>query len=214
MAVGICQYFYLGMGYWLLSVLPPWWSWQCFGPPFLLCWNCPEIIHDQWCYDGHRCTGLALNSYHHLSAKFSVINTLKHRARMICYIHLLLKKKEDHLNRALRRSKYPEWALTRANIKQKKTSINQGKAKTQIRQMMVTVPVQVQIFMCGLLYTHVNWELSGCGITVVSRKGIDPSALASSVVNWMCGSMLLMCSRKPSIFAASMTTQVSCIYLF
>ena len=53
MAVGICQYFYLGMGYWLLSVLPPWWSWQCFGPPFLLCWNCPEIIHDQWCYDGH-----------------------------------------------------------------------------------------------------------------------------------------------------------------
>ena len=53
-----------------------------------------------------------------------------------------------------------------------------------------------------------------CGITIVSRKGIDPSALASSVVNWMCGSMLLMCSRKLFFFAEFMTTQVSSTYFF
>ena len=50
----------------------------------------------------------------------------------------------------------------------------------------------------GFLYTDVRRELSDCGITVVSRKGTDPSALASSVVNWMCGSILLMCSRNSS----------------
>ena len=51
------------------------------------------------------------------------------------------------------------------------------------RQVMVTVPMQVEICMLGFLYTDVKRELSGCGITIVSRKGIDPSAFASSVVN-------------------------------
>ena len=67
------------------------------------------------------------NIHHHLSAKFSVINTLKHRAKIVCSNNQLLKEEVDHLNRALRRCKYPEWALSRANIKQKKkTSTNQG----------------------------------------------------------------------------------------
>ena len=70
------------------------------------------------------------NSHHHLSVKFSVINTLQHRAKTVCSNHHLLKEEEDHLNRALKRCKYPEWALTRANIKQKKkTSTNQGTTK-------------------------------------------------------------------------------------
>ena len=40
------------------------------------------------------------NSHHHLSAKFSVLNTLKHRAKTVCSNQMLLKKEEDHLNRA------------------------------------------------------------------------------------------------------------------
>ena len=63
------------------------------------------------------------NSHHHLSAKFSVINTLKHRAKTVCSKNHLMKEEEDHLKRC----KYPEWALTRANIKQKrKANTNQG----------------------------------------------------------------------------------------
>ena len=54
-----------------------------------------------------------------MSAKFSVINTLKHRAMIVCSNHQLLKEEEDQLNKALRRCKYPAWALNRANIKQK-----------------------------------------------------------------------------------------------
>ena len=57
--------------------------------------------------------------YLHLSAKFSVINTLKHRAKTVCSNHQLLKEEEDHLNKALRWCSYPAWALNRATIKQK-----------------------------------------------------------------------------------------------
>ena len=83
------------------------------------------------------------------------------------------------------------------------------------RQGMVTVPLQIQISVCvGFLYTDVKRELSGCGITIVSKKGRDPSDLASSVVNWMCRSMLLKCSKNFSFLAESMPTKVSSTYLF
>ena len=62
-----------------------------------------------------------------MSAKFSVINTLKHRAKTVCSNQHLLKEEEDQLNKALKRCKYPDWALSRANINQKKkTNLNQG----------------------------------------------------------------------------------------
>ena len=63
------------------------------------------------------------DSHHHLLAKFSVINILKHRAKTVCYNNQLLKE-EDHLKQALRRCKYPVWALNRASIKQKKSQLN------------------------------------------------------------------------------------------
>ena len=44
---------------------------------------------------------LQWDSHHHLSAKYNVINTLRHRAKTVCSNHHLLKKEEDHLNRAL-----------------------------------------------------------------------------------------------------------------
>ena len=62
---------------------------------------------------------LQWDSHHHLLAKFSVIKTLKHRTKTVCSNHQLLKEEEDHLNKALRRCKYPAWALNRANMKQK-----------------------------------------------------------------------------------------------
>ena len=45
---------------------------------------------------------------HHLSAKFSVINTLKHRAKTVCSNNHLLKEEEDHFIKALKGCKYPE----------------------------------------------------------------------------------------------------------
>ena len=45
----------------------------------------------------------------------------------------------------------------------------------------------------GFLKSVVFNDPSGCGITIVSSSGIDPSGFASSAVNWMCGSTLFIC---------------------
>ena len=69
---------------------------------------------------------LHLDSYHHLSAKYSVINTLRHRAKTACSTKQLLTEEEDHLYNALRRCKYPLWAWNRVNTKKKQKRNNQG----------------------------------------------------------------------------------------
>ena len=81
-------------------------------------------------------------SYHHLSAKFSVINTLRHRVKTICSNSQLLKGEEDHLNKDLRRCKYPMWALKRVNITQNKKN-KQGTNKnnnTSTKKPYIIVP--------------------------------------------------------------------------
>ena len=65
----------------------------------------------------------------------------------------------------------------------------------------------------GFLYTDVSREPSGCCITIVSRKGMDPSVLASSVVKWMCGSTLLICSRKTLFLCSICDHKMSSTYL-
>ena len=58
----------------------------------------------------HNDLYLQWDSHHHLSAKFSVINTLEHRAKTVCSKNQLLKE-EDHLRQALKRCKHPVWAM-------------------------------------------------------------------------------------------------------
>ena len=47
----------------------------------------------------------------------------------------------------------------------------------------------------------------------VSRKGKAPSSLGSSMVNWMCGSWELICSRNWRLCSAHWMTNVSFMYL-
>ena len=54
---------------------------------------------------------LQWDSHHTLSAKFSVINTLSHRAKTVCSNPELLKQEKEHLRKALTQCKYPKWAL-------------------------------------------------------------------------------------------------------
>ena len=54
---------------------------------------------------------LQWDSHHHLSAKFSVIHTLFHRAQTVCSNPELLCKEKTHLRNALTQCKYPKWAL-------------------------------------------------------------------------------------------------------
>ena len=54
---------------------------------------------------------LQWDSHHHLSAKFSVIQTLSHRASTVCSNPGLLQKEKQHLRKALTKCNYPKWAL-------------------------------------------------------------------------------------------------------
>ena len=54
---------------------------------------------------------LQWDSHHNHSAKFSVINTLSHRAQTVCSNPELLKQEKEHLRKALTKCKYPKWAL-------------------------------------------------------------------------------------------------------
>ena len=54
---------------------------------------------------------LQWDSHHLLSAKFSVIHTLSHRASTVCSKPELLQQEKDHLRKALTKCKYPKWAL-------------------------------------------------------------------------------------------------------
>ena len=60
---------------------------------------------------------LQWDSHHHLSANYSVINTLTHRAQTVCNKPELLQKEMEHLRKALTHCKYPKWALDKVGEK-------------------------------------------------------------------------------------------------
>ena len=66
---------------------------------------------------------LQWDSHHNLSAKFSVINTLSHRANTVCSNPGLLKQEKEHLRKALTQCKYPKWALDKVEKRLYRSSI-------------------------------------------------------------------------------------------
>ena len=65
---------------------------------------------------------LQWDSHHHLSAKFSVINTFSHRAKMVFSKPELLQQEMDHLRMALTQCKYPKWALNKVGKRLNKST--------------------------------------------------------------------------------------------
>ena len=64
-------------------------------------------------------TDLYLQCESHLTiaVKYSVVNTLHHRAKAVCSKQQLLDEEEDHLQKVLTVNKYPIWALNRVKFK-------------------------------------------------------------------------------------------------
>ena len=74
---------------------------------------------------------LQCDSHHHLSAKYSVINTLTHRGKTICNKPGLLQEEMDHLKKALTHCRYPKWAIDRVERRlSKPTSEESNDANT------------------------------------------------------------------------------------
>ena len=72
---------------------------------------------------------LQWDGHHSIAAKYSVINTLHHRAKAVCSNNQLLKEEEDHLQEVLTRNKYPLWPLNRVKIKNKTTQAQQQRTQ-------------------------------------------------------------------------------------
>ena len=65
---------------------------------------------------------LQWDSHHPLSAKFSVIQTLSHRASTVCSNPELLQKEKEHLRKALTKGNYPKWALDKVEKRLNRSS--------------------------------------------------------------------------------------------
>ena len=65
---------------------------------------------------------LPWDSNHSIAAKYSVINTLSHRALTICSTPELADKELQHLENVLGQCKYPKWAIRKIfkKLQQKK----------------------------------------------------------------------------------------------
>ena len=72
------------------------------------------------------------DSNHAISAKYSVIGTLHHRANTISSSPELLQK-EQHLKKVLTRCKYPDWAINRVKIKMR-TPAQSSKQKKELHE--------------------------------------------------------------------------------
>ena len=96
----------------------------------------------------HTNQSIQWDSHHSISAKYSVISTLFHRAKEVCSRKQQLKEEQDHIQQAFTLCRYPRWAFNRDEKKTRvlKQSKNHGKelkdnnTKSNIRRTHITVP--------------------------------------------------------------------------
>ena len=78
---------------------------------------------------------LQWDSHHSMPSKYSVAGTLYHRATTICSNPTLLHEEEQHLFNALKKCKYPTWAIKGAKLKsQNHTETNKEEQQTKKAQ--------------------------------------------------------------------------------
>ena len=61
----------------------------------------------------HTESYLQWDSHHNLACKYSVINTLTHRAKAVCTNSKLPEEEMKHLHEVLQQCKYPKWAINK-----------------------------------------------------------------------------------------------------
>ena len=88
---------------------------------------------------------LQWDSHHNLACKYSVINTLTHRAKAVCSNSKLLEEELKYLHEVLHQSKYPQLAINKVLKKQEhKRTRNrrvQGRNTSQTqKKLYIVVP--------------------------------------------------------------------------
>ena len=73
---------------------------------------------------------LQWDSYHTIPSKYSVAGTLYYRAETVCFNPQLLLEEEHHLFQALKRCKYPTWAINRVKMRSQNPNKNTTRRNT------------------------------------------------------------------------------------
>ena len=79
----------------------------------------------------HTIQYLQWDSHHSISAKYSVISTLYHRANEVCSTNQQLKEEHEQIKQALTLFRYPYWALNRVEKKTRVPRPYRNQAKKQ-----------------------------------------------------------------------------------
>ena len=152
---------------------------------------------------------LQWDSHHHLSAKFSVIHTLSHRAKTVCSKPELLQQEKDHLRKVLIKCKYPKWALDKVEKRLNRSTSevidgasNQGTTVAQGATNEVKTKGQIVIPYTQGLCESIKKICGKYGIQtyfkggrtiknlLVSPKDKDPMVNQSSAIYWyQCGKL-------------------------
>ena len=87
---------------------------------------------------------LQWDSHHAIANKYSVINSLLHRAKNICSNQDQLKEELTYVERALTACKYPSWAIQRMKLKKntpkQNRNINRTNRSNNTNRTSITVP--------------------------------------------------------------------------
>ena len=142
---------------------------------------------------------LQWDSHHHLSAKFSIIHTLSHRATIVCSKPELLQQEKDHLRKALTKCKYPKWALNKVEKRLNRSTRQAADGDTTGAQPATNEVKNKGHFVipytqglcesikkiCGRygIQTHVKGGRTIKSL-LVSPKDKDPMVNQSGAINW------------------------------
>ena len=146
---------------------------------------------------------LQWDRHHHLSAKFSVIQTLSHRASTVCSNPELLQQEKDHLRKA--KCKYPKWALDKVEKRLNRSSRQANDGGTNNAQSAnhevqnkghIVIPYTQGLCesikkICGRYGTQTHFK-GGRTIKnlLVSPKDKDPMVDQSGAIYWyQCGDL-------------------------
>ena len=116
---------------------------------------------------------LQWHSHQSISAKYSVISTLYHRAKEVCHTNQQLKEEHEQIKQALTSGKYPYWNLNRMEKKTRvpRPSRNQAKKQTDSNMKSNTRKTHITVtYSRGLSESFKN-TCKKYGIQVYFRGG-------------------------------------------
>ena len=144
---------------------------------------------------------LPWESNHNIAAKYSVINTLSHRAHTICSTPELAEEELKHLEQVLGQCKYPKWAIKRIFKKQQNKKKKQTPSTKHPAKCHIVIPYTQGIYesLKNICKKHgVDVHFKG-GQTLnnilVSPKDKDKMTNKNSVIySYTCG--MIDCDEK------------------